>query len=93
VCAVGDAGAALDAANASAPDVALVDIGLPGMDGYELAQRLRALETSASTLLVAVTGYGLPKDKERTAAAGFDAHLVKPIELDELQRVLDLPRR
>jgi len=93
VCAVGDATAALDAAKADPPDVALVDIGLPGVDGYELAQRLRELDSSSSTLLVALTGYGLPKDKRRAAAAGFHAHLVKPIDVDELQRVLELPRR
>jgi PAS domain S-box-containing protein len=92
VCAVGDAPAALDAAKADPPDIALVDIGLPGMNGYELARRLRALETSPNPLLVAVTGYGLAEDKERAAAAGFHAHLVKPIELDELRRVLALPR-
>jgi signal transduction histidine kinase/CheY-like chemotaxis protein len=93
VCAVGDAAAALDAARADPPDVALVDIGLPGVDGYELAHRLRELDSSSRTRLVALTGYGLPKDKRRAAAAGFHAHLVKPIDLDELQRVLELPRR
>jgi signal transduction histidine kinase len=62
-----------------APDVALLDIGLPAMDGYELAQRIRA--TNANVRLIALTGYGQESDRERTRAAGFDAHLVKPVEL------------
>ena len=93
VCAVGDAFSALDNAKADPPDVALVDIGLPGMDGYELARRLRALESSRHTMLVALTGYGLAEDKERAAAAGFQAHLVKPIDILELERVFELVRR
>jgi PAS domain S-box-containing protein len=88
VRAVGDAGAALEAANAEPPDVALVDIGLPGIDGYELARRLRARDDRPVPLLVALTGYGLERDKELAAAAGFDAHLVKPVDLDELRRLL-----
>jgi signal transduction histidine kinase/DNA-binding response OmpR family regulator len=67
------------------PDVALVDIGLPGLDGYEVAERLR----DASTRLVALTGYGGADDRSRAAHAGFDAHLVKPIDLEALTRVLD----
>jgi signal transduction histidine kinase/DNA-binding response OmpR family regulator len=67
------------------PDVALVDIGLPGLDGYEVAERLR----DASTRLVALTGYGGAEDRSRAAHAGFDAHLVKPIDLEALTRVLD----
>ncbi|WKB54307.1 ATP-binding protein [Eleftheria terrae] len=68
------------------PDLALVDIGLPGLNGYEVAQRLRA--AGRSTRLVALSGYGQPQDIERALAAGFDAHLVKPIDLRELQRFL-----
>ncbi|MCW7536307.1 ATP-binding protein [Aquabacterium sp. A7-Y] len=68
------------------PDLALVDIGLPGLNGYEVAQRLRA--AGRSTRLVALSGYGQPQDVERALAAGFDAHLVKPIDLGELQRFL-----
>jgi PAS domain S-box-containing protein len=89
---VGDAHAALEAASAEQPDVALVDIGLPGMDGYELARRLRAREDQPVPVLVALTGYGLERDKERAAAAGFDAHLVKPVDLDELRRLLGAAR-
>jgi PAS domain S-box-containing protein len=93
VRAVGDAPAALEAMSADPPDVALVDIGLPGMDGYELARRLRTLGVSRHTLLVALTGYGHENDKQRAAEAGFHAHLVKPIDVEDLARVLDLPRR
>ena len=70
------------------PDVALVDIGLPVMDGYELAQRLRETAGERCPRLVAVTGYGLERDRERSAQAGFSEHLVKPIELDALERLV-----
>jgi signal transduction histidine kinase/DNA-binding response OmpR family regulator len=69
------------------PDVALVDIGLPGMDGYAVAERVRAAQ-GAATRLVALTGYGGPEERSRAEKAGFDAHLVKPVELSELSRVL-----
>lgn len=68
------------------PEVALVDIGLPGMDGYGVARTVRA--AGLATRLVAVTGYGQPEDRRRTAEAGFDLHLVKPVDLEELSRVL-----
>ncbi|MEO8522263.1 MAG: response regulator, partial [Acidobacteriota bacterium] len=68
--------------------LALLDLGLPVMDGYELAQRLRQQPGLEALLLVAVTGYGQVDDKRRSAEAGFDAHLVKPVALDQLQRVL-----
>jgi CheY-like chemotaxis protein len=58
------------------------------MDGYELAQRLRQQLTNPGLRLVAVTGYGLDSDRERTRAAGFDAHLVKPVSVDRLRRVI-----
>jgi signal transduction histidine kinase/CheY-like chemotaxis protein len=74
-----DGPSALLALAAFAPEVALLDIGLPAMDGYELAERIRA--THASVRLIALTGYGQETDRERTRAAGFDAHLVKPVEL------------
>ncbi len=66
------------------PEVALVDIGLPGIDGYEVARRLRANEQGKRMLLIALTGYGRPEDRRRSLDAGFDAHLVKPIDADEL---------
>jgi CheY-like chemotaxis protein len=65
-----------------------VDIGLPGLDGYEVARRLRAAPDTAGLLLVAVTGYGLPEDRDRSQVAGFDEHLVKPVTADALARAL-----
>jgi signal transduction histidine kinase len=67
-----------------APDVALVDIGLPGMDGYEVARRLRASEPTQHIKLIALTGYGLAEDQRRVLEAGFDLHLVKPVDMDQL---------
>jgi PAS domain S-box-containing protein len=84
-----DARAALAHAPAAAPDVFLLDIGLPEMDGTELAQRLRRLPAGAGAVMVAVTGYGQDSDRERTAAAGFDHHLVKPVAMDSLFAILD----
>jgi PAS domain S-box-containing protein len=82
-----DGPAALAVADAVKPTTALVDIGLPGMDGYELGRRLR--QTYGDALrLVALTGYGQASDRERSRAAGFAAHLVKPIGLDALERIL-----
>ena len=69
------------------PDRALLDIGLPVMDGYELARRLRS--QLGPVRLIAVTGYGQPDDRARAKQAGFDAHLVKPVDLDELKAALD----
>jgi CheY-like chemotaxis protein len=71
------------------PDVALLDLGLPGMDGYELARRLRALPGLARVRLVAVTGYGQDRDRALTHEAGFDLHLVKPVERARFKAVLD----
>lgn len=80
---------ALAAADAFAPDVAVLDIGLPGMSGYELAERLRTA-VSGPLALIALTGYGQPEDKARAASAGFDLHLAKPVESS---RLLDAVRR
>jgi CheY-like chemotaxis protein len=73
---------------ARAPDVIILDIGLPDMDGAELARRLRAMPALARTRLVAHTGYGAPHDREKTTAAGFDVHLVKPASIEQLQAAL-----
>jgi CheY-like chemotaxis protein len=67
-----------------APDVALVDIGLPGIDGYEVARRLRQDPAARAIRLIAVTGYGLEEDQRRVMEAGFDLHLVKPVDLNAL---------
>jgi PAS domain S-box-containing protein len=72
-----------------APDLVLLDIGLPGMDGYEVAQRLRAGNARTPMVVVALTGYGQPADRQRARAAGFDHHLVKPAPLQELQRIIE----
>ncbi|MGE5184489.1 MAG: ATP-binding protein, partial [Acidobacteriota bacterium] len=87
-----DAGGALEAARQRPPDVALLDIGLPAVDGYELARRMRALPALATTPLVAITGYGQQGDRARSEAAGFAAHLVKPIGSRELRAVLEQAR-
>jgi PAS domain S-box-containing protein len=69
-------------------DGALLDIGLPVMDGYELARRLRALPAFANARLIAVTGYGQESDRQRSAAAGFCEHLVKPVSIEQLTRIV-----
>jgi CheY-like chemotaxis protein len=84
-----DAYGALDNATRDAPDVALLDIGLPGLDGNALAQRLRANPGTAAITLVAITGYGQELDRQRALASGFDHHLVKPINTADLAAVLD----
>jgi PAS domain S-box-containing protein len=80
-----DGPSALEAAAANPPDVMLVDIGLPGIDGYEVARRVRKQPELARVRLVALTGYGLDEDKRRSMAAGFDRHLVKPVDLRTLE--------
>ena len=77
----------IEQALALRPSVALVDIGLPTMDGYEVARRVRAALGDGITL-VALTGYGHPENAERATAAGFDAHLTKPVALDRLAALL-----
>ncbi|WP_309625542.1 response regulator, partial [Methylibium sp.] len=75
------------------PDVVLLDIGLPGSDGFEAARRIRAHNGDKRLLLVALTGWGQDEDRRRTAQAGFDAHLVKPVEIDALMKLLAVRRR
>jgi signal transduction histidine kinase len=83
-----DAPQALAIADEYVPDVALLDIGLPAMDGYELARRLREKPAWCEVRLIAVTGYGQSSDRKRSLEAGFDHHLVKPIGLAALQQVI-----
>ena len=71
-----------------APDVAIVDIGLPGIDGYEVARRSRAAGYRGR--LIALSGYGQPRDLQRSLSEGFDAHLVKPVDPDQLLPLMDL---
>ncbi|HVL59284.1 MAG TPA: ATP-binding protein, partial [Burkholderiaceae bacterium] len=81
-----DGAEALAAFEAFRPDIVLLDIGLPGISGYEVARRLRRRGSTAR--IIAVTGWGQPKDREESAQAGIDLHLVKPIDAEQLQRVL-----
>jgi signal transduction histidine kinase len=85
----------IEAARQFPPEVVLCDIGLPdGMDGYDVARRLRKDPELLGTYLVAVSGYGQPDDQRRAKEAGFDLHMIKPVESNELQRVLaELPSR
>ncbi len=82
---------ALATALAQRPSVILLDIGLPGMDGYEVCRRLRA-EGFAATRIIAMTGYGQDKDKQRAMEAGFDLHTVKPVEFSKLKAILAAER-
>jgi signal transduction histidine kinase/ActR/RegA family two-component response regulator len=81
--------AALDLARRDPPDVAILDIGMPGMDGYELARRLRQRFAPEELLLVALTGWGKREDRRKASAAGFDHHLVKPASSTRLREVLE----
>jgi len=81
--------AALDLMKAQLPDVAILDVGLPGMDGFELARRIREDGKLFQTCLIALTGYGQPSDRAISKQAGFDAHLVKPVRAEELLGMLD----
>ncbi|HVW00109.1 MAG TPA: response regulator [Planctomycetaceae bacterium] len=78
----------IDAWIAHRPDVALIDIGLPGTDGYEVARRIRDEPGGQETLLIALTGFTQPEDQRRAREAGFDAHLAKPVDVEELQRLI-----
>lgn len=84
-----DGPSGLSLASEYKPEIALMDIGLPIMDGYELARRFRAEASLSATLLVAVTGFGASSDRARAKAAGFDAHMTKPVDATELLSVLD----
>lgn len=81
--------AAIELAREYAPDVALLDIGLPGLDGYEVARQLRALPNCAATVLIAITGHGAPEDVARSRLAGFVEHIVKPPEVARLMSVIE----
>lgn len=84
----GDGPSGITVAKEFHPDVVLCDIGLPGMDGYEVARRLRADDSLRAAVLVALTGYGQPEDRQRAEERGFDHHLTKPASVDALQAIL-----
>jgi CheY-like chemotaxis protein len=74
------------------PDVVLLDIGLPGMNGFEVANRLRSQPQSRNALLIALTGYGEAESRSRSVQAGFDFHMVKPADVNTLLGLLSDPR-
>ena len=88
VAEAGDGAGAIARADEFEPDIALVDIGMPGMNGYQLARHLRALPRYADLQLVAMTSFGRAEDLDAARAAGFDSHLVKPVAFDELEALL-----
>jgi CheY-like chemotaxis protein len=85
------AAAALEKAERLQPEIAFIDIGLPQMDGYEVARRLRASDRCRAMRLVALTGYGQPDDRDQARRAGFDHHLVKPADLESVDAILAEP--
>jgi len=85
---VHDGREALPAAQEFRPDAILLDIGLPGMDGYAVCRAIRGDQTLKGIAIIAQTGWGQDRDRALASEAGFDRHLVKPVALDELERVL-----
>jgi CheY-like chemotaxis protein len=79
---------AVEAAARSRPDAILLDIGMPGLNGYEAARRIREQPWGATLQLIALTGWGAADDRRKSQEAGFDVHLVKPVNYEELVRVL-----
>ena len=79
---------AVEAAKREQPHVAVLDIGMPGLDGYEVCRRIRQMPSQQHVVLVAVTGWGQAQDKRRAIEAGFDAHLTKPVDPDAVAQLL-----
>lgn len=88
-----DGPSALETFESYLPGVVFLDIGMPGMDGYEVAQRMRRGSRADDFMLVAVTGWGQDEHRRRVKEAGFDHHLVKPVDLEALQELLRLEKR
>jgi two-component system, OmpR family, response regulator len=84
-----DGPSALETAEQWQPQAVFLDIGLPGMDGYEVAERLRELPNAKDAVLIAITGYGQEDDRVRSRRAGIDHHLVKPVAPDALRSLID----
>jgi len=83
-----DASSGLEKLRTFQPEIALIDIGLPGVDGYALARMARQTREARATYLVALTGYGQAEDRQKALAAGFDAHMTKPVEPSQLTAFL-----
>ena len=83
-----DGFAALEALGNFSPEVVILDIGLPGMDGFQIARTLRERADTAGALLIALTGYGQASDRQHSHEAGFDRHFVKPVSFDDIERVI-----
>jgi two-component system CheB/CheR fusion protein len=79
---------AVELAVSSPPEIALIDIGLPGLDGYDVAREIRGSEAADGVYLVALTGYGQPLDRRRALESGFNEHLVKPLNREKLLRLM-----
>jgi two-component system, chemotaxis family, CheB/CheR fusion protein len=88
VATAGMGGEAMLAIEAHCPDVAIVDIGLPDVPGYEVARRARSFRTNGKPYLIALTGFGQQKDREAATAAGFDEHLVKSVTAAMLRKII-----
>jgi two-component system CheB/CheR fusion protein len=84
-----DGPSAIETAEQWQPEAVFLDIGLPGMDGYEVAERLRELPQAKGAVLIAITGYGQEDDRRRSRRAGIDHHLVKPVAPDALRSLID----
>lgn len=84
-----DGPSAIETAEQWQPEAVFLDIGLPGMDGYEVAERLRELPQAKDAVLIAITGYGQEDDRQRSRRAGIDHHLVKPVAPDTLRSLID----
>jgi CheY-like chemotaxis protein len=85
---VHDGRRAVEEAEAFRPDAVLLDIGMPGLDGYEVARLIRAAPWGRAVVLIALTGWGLDEDVQRAREAGFDRHLLKPVDIAPLQEAL-----
>ena len=86
-----DGDSALEVAEKFKPEIILLDVGLPGMHGYEVAQRLRRLPENENLIIVALTGYGQEQDRLRALEAGFDYHFVKPVDFNKLEALVNNP--
>jgi CheY-like chemotaxis protein len=88
-----DGAEALATAREFGPDIAFVDIGMPKVHGYEVARRMRSESATSACVLVAVTGWGQENDRKRAREAGFDRHLVKPVDPAEIESILESYQR